>query len=139
MAISQLKINEGSLIIIYSVEIGGELTEEIISLVMSTLSISKKNSILSRDLAMKVLDQVEMFDQMIERASDSYRLERVSKVDKNIIYLALFDIFENKNPIGSSIHEAVRLSKKFSVPSAGRFVHAIIDAICKDTANAFAV
>lgn len=136
MAISQSKIHEAALIILYSVEMNACPTEEIIPLVMSTLSISKTHATTSNILAQKVLGKIPEFDPLIRRASKEYELERISKVDKIAIYLAMYEIFENQTDIGLAICEALRLSKKFSVPSAGQYVHAILDTIYKESLNA---
>lgn len=136
MAISQSKIHEGALIIIYSVEMNAHVTDEIIPLLMSTLEISKTHAITSKALASKVIAKIIDFDPLIRRSSKEYELERITKIDKDIIYWALYEIFENHTDIGLVINEALRLSKKFSVPSAGKFVNAIIDAVYKESLNA---
>lgn len=132
MSISQYKIREATILIIYSMQMGAASTEDTLPLVMSTLALSRNNVKDSNLMALKVLGKAQDFDPLIEKASKEYELDRISKIDKSIIYWALYEILENKIDIPLMINEAVRLSNKFSVPTSGGFVHAIIDAVCKE-------
>lgn len=139
MTISQYKTREATVFIIYSMQMGAASTEDVLPLVMGTLALSRGNVKLSNQLAINVIDKIMEFDPMIEKASIGYEIDRISKLDKALIYWALYEIFENNADISLIISEAVRMSKKFSVPTSSGFIHAIIDTVCKENPRAISV
>ena len=71
-------------------------------------------------------------DEQIAEASENWALERMSRVDRILLRLALTEIelFEDV-PVNVSIDEAIELSKRFSVEKAPAFINGILDAVVK--------
>lgn len=67
-------------------------------------------------------------DRMIASASDNWRLERMSIVDRNILRLALFEMLHCPDiPPKVSINEAIDLGKAFGSADSGSFINGILD------------
>jgi transcription antitermination protein NusB len=72
----------------------------------------------------------EEIDQLIASASEHWRLERMSIIDRNILRLALFEMLHCSDiPLKVSINEAVELGKSFGSPESGAFVNGILDQL----------
>ncbi len=69
-------------------------------------------------------------DQIIVSASDNWRLDRMSIVDRNILRIALFEMLYCPDvPPKVSINEAIDLGKKFGSEDSGAFINGVLDHV----------
>ncbi|MFH0787961.1 MAG: transcription antitermination factor NusB, partial [Pseudomonadota bacterium] len=62
--------------------------------------------------------------------SENWRLERMSRVDCNILRMAVFEIaYCTDIPPRVAINEAIDLGKRFGSEESGAFINGILDAI----------
>ena len=72
----------------------------------------------------------EELDNLIAGCSDNWSLGRMSKVDINILRLAVFEfLYCNDIPPKVSLNEAVDLGKTFGSENSGSFMNGILDAL----------
>jgi N utilization substance protein B len=72
-------------------------------------------------------------DRLIVSASEHWRLERMSLVDRNILRIALYEMVYYPNiPPKVSINEAIELGKTFGSEDSGKFINGILDHILID-------
>lgn len=77
-------------------------------------------------------ENLAQIDETIIKSLKSWTLNRISKVDKAILRLAVYEIlFREDIPERVSIYEAVELTKKFDSPQAGGFVNGILRGIIR--------
>ncbi len=71
--------------------------------------------------------QAEEVDQLVDENIDNWRMERIGKVERNIIRLAVYEMLHEPDiPVAVSIDEAVELAKDFNDQEAGKFVNGIL-------------
>jgi N utilization substance protein B len=71
-------------------------------------------------------------DEVIQQASRNWRLERMSRVDRNILRLATCELRSMPDvPIKVVINEAVELAKRFGAAESSAFVNGILDRIAQ--------
>jgi N utilization substance protein B len=68
-------------------------------------------------------------DDAIERVSTHWRLDRMAKVDRNVLRLAVYELLETDVPVKVAINEAIELGKKFGSESSGAFVNGVLDKV----------
>lgn len=69
-------------------------------------------------------------DNRLESASEHWRLYRMSRVDRNIMRMALFEmLFRDEIPIKVSINEAIELGKIFGAEDSSSFINGVLDKI----------
>ncbi|PIQ85608.1 MAG: transcription antitermination factor NusB [Candidatus Omnitrophica bacterium CG11_big_fil_rev_8_21_14_0_20_45_26] len=69
-------------------------------------------------------------DQIIQKYTENWDLERMAVVDRNILRLSTFElIYLEDIPPKVAINEAVNLAKKFSQLESGKFVNGVLDKI----------
>ena len=72
-------------------------------------------------------------DERIQKTSKNWRLERMSRVDRNILRLAVAELLcADGVPAKVIINEAVELAKRFGAEEAPAFVNGILDRIAQD-------
>jgi transcription antitermination protein NusB len=69
-------------------------------------------------------------DQLIQGHSENWRLERMSRVDCNILRMAVFELnYCPDIPPRAAINEAIDLGKHFGTEESGAFINGILDSI----------
>jgi N utilization substance protein B len=83
-------------------------------------------------LARGVVGHREEIDRTITEHSPRWRLERMARVDRNVLRLALYELlFDEEVPDKVAIDEAVELAKRFGSESSGAFVNGVLDAAAR--------
>jgi len=77
------------------------------------------------------VDQAEATDNLVEKLSENWRLDRLAAVDRNILRLSIFELRSGTAPAKVVIDEALELARKFSSAEAPAFLNGILDAARK--------
>jgi len=84
----------------------------------------------SKELVLGVFIHIKELDDLVAKASQNWRLERIARVDRSILRLALYELlYRDDIPPKVSINEAVDLGKKFSTEESGAFINGVLDKI----------
>jgi N utilization substance protein B len=95
---------------------------------------NKKTIPYARKLLSGVQEKGGQIDELIKGHAENWRLERMSLIDRNILRLAVYEMFYRDDiPTSVAINEAVEISKRFSTDDSGPFINGILDALAKDT------
>jgi N utilization substance protein B len=77
-----------------------------------------------------VADHLDSIDALIRAASENWRLERLSSVDRSILRLATAELLHlPETPPKVALQEAVRLAGQYGGRDSPRFVNGVLDAI----------
>ncbi len=69
-------------------------------------------------------------DQLIEKHSHNWRLDRMSRIDRNVMRLGVFELkYRPDIPKKVSINEAVELGKNFGTEESSAFVNGLLDRV----------
>jgi transcription antitermination protein NusB len=79
------------------------------------------------DLLPKIWTERELLDQHISQACNNWRLDRMTRVDRNILRLAAYElIFEASTPAPVILDEAVELAKQYGADNSASFVNGVL-------------
>ena len=71
-------------------------------------------------------------DAIIDDLAEGWRLERLARVDKNVLRIALYEMqYERDQPANVIINDAVEIAKKYSTEDSGRFVNGILGSFLR--------
>ncbi len=85
---------------------------------------------LAHRLAQAAVDSGAAIDQKIAAASRNWRLERMGRVDRNLLRLAVGELVTSpETPVRVVINEAVELAKRFGTADSPAFVNGLLDRI----------
>jgi N utilization substance protein B len=77
-----------------------------------------------------VLANADELDEIIVRSAPNWPIDQMSRIDKGILRLAIFEIlFDNKVPLKAAINEAVELGKRFGSDSSSRFINGVLGTV----------
>ena len=130
------KSREIALQMLYQMEMIDQPPHEVIDLYNELASGEEDNNPdftqAARPFAEQLLNGVyahrDELDKMIVTASENWRLERMSIIDRNVLRVAVYEmLYCPEIPPKVSINEAIDLGKTFGSPDSGAFINGILD------------
>ena len=80
-----------------------------------------------------VAERREELDARITRASDNWRLERMTRVDRNVLRLGTFELCHRVDvPRAVILDESVELAKRFGTEESGKFVNGVLERVANE-------
>jgi transcription antitermination factor NusB len=74
-----------------------------------------------------------LIDGYIGDASEHWRLDRITYVDRNILRLGVYEMFFSSDvPPKVAIDEAIELGKKYGNEESRQFINGVLDKVLKD-------
>ncbi len=96
------------------------------------LELDERSEQFAKELVQKTQDNLAAIDDAIQSASRNWRLDRMSRVDRNILRLATYELVHSPDvPVKVVINEAVELAKRYGASEAPAFVNGILDRIAQ--------
>lgn len=130
--LAKAKFRELIFLFLYSLDLSDDQEiDNLIDSLYDQVKVSKKHLKEAAKSVGGVLEVKKEIDQIIAQTSNEYAIDRIPRVELNIIRLAIFEMMKQLAPIPVVISEAVRLSRKFSTPESSKFVNAILDQFSK--------
>lgn len=85
------------------------------------------------ELVKGTAEHVTEIDSLIEKQLKHWSMERISKVDRAILRIAVYELeFMEDIPENVTLNEAVELAKRFGGEESRRFVNGILSSIAKE-------
>jgi N utilization substance protein B len=82
------------------------------------------------DLVAAAAERGPKIDELIASASKNWRIDRMSRVDRNILRLGVCELVAFRDvPVKVVINEAVELAKRFGTAESSAFVNGVLDRI----------
>lgn len=86
-----------------------------------------------RRLVDAYFSSASLVDELIQKYSHEWALERMPGIDRNILRLALAELRNFADvPVSAAINEAVELAKAYGGSESGKFVNGILGAYARD-------
>ncbi|MEW6614921.1 MAG: transcription antitermination factor NusB [Thermodesulfobacteriota bacterium] len=127
------KSRELALQILYQIDISRENARDALDLFWQNFKGLERSREFTEKLVEGVYNHKEEIDRLIEECSENWRLKRMSRVDRSILRLAIFELFYCKDvPAKVTLNEAIDLGKKFGSEKSGSFINGILDRISAD-------
>jgi transcription antitermination protein NusB len=77
-----------------------------------------------------VLDERDALDETIRTASENWRIERMTRVDRNVLRLGTWELKHRADvPRAVVLDEAIELAKRYGSEESGAFVNGVLNQI----------
>lgn len=88
------------------------------------------------ELVDKVLHHKNEIDELIQKYSEHWTLDRMTVIDRNILRLGVCELIHSRTiPPKVAINEAVEIAKTYGSEESPDFINGILDRIFKETAK----
>ena len=82
------------------------------------------------ELVRGVQSEKAQIDELIQQSSTHWKVDRMARVDRNILRLAVYEILRRADvPVRVTLNEAIELGKKFGSEDSSAFVNGVLDRI----------
>lgn len=126
------KFREVVFLLLYSTDLSGDESNELIELLSKELKVSKKYIRDASERRKLVLSKQAEIDAQIAKETHSYEFKRIYSIERNILRLGVYEmLYDDQVPPKVAIAEAMRLGKKFGTPASVAFINAIMDHLFK--------
>jgi len=127
---SRRKAREAALKILYAMDLSGQSADEAMAAYFEDFAEDGETLEFTEELVRGVGRELEALDEKIRAASQNWRLERMARVDRNILRLATYELlYVPSVPRRVSLNEAIELGKRYGAEDSAAFVNGILDRI----------
>lgn len=122
---------EAVFLLLFQNEIGGADINETAESCVEAFEMEVNGEI--KSLAEKVVLKYSELDEIIGKYSETRTVARISKINKTILRLAIYEILYCTNiPDKVAANEAVELSKKYAEKKDSGFINAVLGSCIRD-------
>lgn len=130
MPARRTKARERALQALYQIDVAAEGIDDALGRFWKSFEpVEREVMTLAEGLVRGVARHRRAIDETIEGVSIHWRLDRMAKVDRNVLRLAVYELLETDVPVKVVINEAIELGKKYGSESSGAFVNGLLDKV----------
>jgi len=116
--------------VLFHLEFSPDDPSEVFDLVCDNFEAPESLREFSKMLVLGVCEQKESLDRVIGQSSRNWRIDRMTRLDRSILRLAVFEMmFMPDIPARVSLDEAVEIGKTFGSEDSGRYINGVLDHI----------
>jgi N utilization substance protein B len=124
------KAREIAMQVLYGLEVTQGNLQEAIDLFWQNFESPEKIKAFSSTLVEGAWNNRKQIDTIIGSCAENWSLERISRVDKSILRMAVYELMYCRDiPPKVAINEAIDLGKFFGSENSGAFINGVLDAI----------
>lgn len=128
------EIREAVFLLLFQNEISGSEISETAESCIDAFDMEINDE--AKNLSEKIVLKYDELDDIIGKFSETREVSRISKINKTILRLAIYEINYCPNvPDVVAINEAVELSKKYAEKKDSGFINAVLGNYLKETKN----
>ncbi|MBI3508637.1 MAG: transcription antitermination factor NusB [Chlamydiia bacterium] len=133
MALPAQKFREIVFQLLFCSDMSESEEREMIPFMMGELKVTKRVMLDAYARKGAIWGKKDEVDALIRQYAKEYAFERISRVEKNILRLSLYEMLLDESiPEKVAIAEGIRLTRKFGTAESAHFVNAILDAVYHD-------
>ena len=118
---------------LYQFELNGGDLDEQIKLFLDRNSSQEDVANFMKELVVSLIDKMEEIDEIIQKFSDHWILDRMTVIDRNILRMGACELLFNfSTPPKVVINEAIDIAKKYGNEDSPEFINGILDKVYKE-------
>jgi N utilization substance protein B len=118
---------------LFAMEVGGGSADRIIANYWRETPGDPEGRAFADEVVQGVSADLDRVDEAIRKASTNWRLERMARVDRNVLRLGAWELLQKSAvPRAVILDEAVELAKRYGSEDSGAFVNGVLDRLAND-------
>ena len=115
---------------LYQFELNGGDLDEQIKFFLERNSSQEDVANFMKELVVSLIDKMEEIDEIIQKFSDHWILDRMTVIDRNILRMGACELLFNfSTPPKVVINEAIDIAKKYGNEDSPEFINGILDKV----------
>jgi N utilization substance protein B len=121
---------EAALQMLFALESSGDPVERVVSAYWRETPGDPEGRDYADEIARGVAADLAQVDEAVRKASTNWRLERMARVDRNVLRLGAWELLRSHAvPRAVILDEAVELAKRFGSEESSAFVNGVLDRV----------
>ena len=117
---------------LFQMEASGTDADDVIALFWRNFDAEPEGRAYADEAVRGIAGDLAAIDRKITGASAHWRLERMARVDRNVLRLGAYELTERQDvPRAVILDEAVELAKEFGTEDSGAFVNGVLNRIAE--------
>jgi N utilization substance protein B len=123
---------EAALQMLFQMEASAADVERVITLFWRNFEADPEGRAYADGAVRGIADSLEKVDARITAASTHWRLERMARVDRNVLRLGTWELETQKDvPRAVILDEAIELAKSYGTEDSSSFVNGVLDRVAE--------
>ncbi len=122
--------------VLFQIDVGKLPPGEALELMEEAVEPSEAEAAIVRGLIEGTIAELSRLDEIIGSLAEGWKLDRLARVDKNVLRLAIHEL--DRSPASATstiINDAVEIAKRYSTEDSGRFVNGILGSYVRRRAD----
>lgn len=117
---------------LYQIDLSGDPPGDSLRLLFESAAADERARCFARQLVEGVRNEHDALDRDIAEALEHWSIRRLSRIDHNIMRLALYELLRlDEVPARVTIDEAIELAKRYGDKDSGPFVNGVLDQLAE--------
>lgn len=128
------KGRESALQLLYQIDVSGDASERaFIEFWQGQPDRAREGQSFAEALVNAVLERRAELDSVIDAAADNWQVERLSRIDLNLLRLGVCELLEeNDVPAEVVVSEAIDIARKYCDVEAPAFINGVLDRVARE-------
>jgi len=123
---------EAALQMLFQIEASGVDAEKAITLFWRNFEADPEGRAYADDAVRGIVEKLAELDAKISAASSNWRIERMTRVDRNLLRLGTWELlFRTDVPRAVVLDEAVELAKSYGTDESSAFVNGVLNQVAE--------
>lgn len=124
---------EAALQMLFALEVSGDPPAAVVRRFWQSFEGQPESKEYAEACALGVVAALERIDALLREASLHWRLERMTRVDRNVLRVGAWELLERHDvPRAVVLDEAVEMAKRFGTEESGPFVNGVLDRVAEN-------
>ncbi len=125
--------------VLYEIDVSGHGVGSVLATRLAEEEMNKRAIRHLRQLVMGVTEHRKRLDLVIHHFAPEWPLEQMAVIDRNILRMAIYELFIRAQLVNVVIAEAVELAKLFGAEGTTRFVNGVLGAVTENSREAWKI
>ncbi len=127
------KAREAALQALYQIDLAGHSADEALQSLRESFGETDTDVLGYAEMLVRgVADNREELDALVGAHSPNWRVDRMARVDRNILRVATFELRHRTDvPVKVILNEAIEVAKRFGTEESSAFINGVLDKVAR--------
>ncbi len=125
----------GLMKLLYQMDMNDDYSDEAVDFYFENSDLKEDEVEFIRENILGMIDKFDEIDEIIKSNLEGWSLERISNIDRQILRIAVYELYFTSTASNIVINEAVEIAREYSSNEAPKFINGILGTIFRKFAK----
>ncbi|WP_311564237.1 transcription antitermination factor NusB [Peptoniphilus duerdenii] len=125
----------GLMKLLYQMDMNDDYSDEAVDFYFENSDLKEDEVEFIREHILGMIDKFGEIDEIIKSNLEGWSLERISNIDRQILRIAVYELYFTSTASNIVINEAVEIAREYSSNEAPKFINGILGTIFRKFAK----